>query len=439
MAASDRPTPIRPGLESRPQAAGEAPIEAASGDAASSDLTGLGAVYPVSEVTRYLRELLEHDRHLSGVWISGEISNLNVASSGHIYFTLKDARGALRCAFFRNKNAGQRDRLEPGAAYLVFGSLSLYEQRGDLSLIVEFVRPEGIGPLQAEFERRRARFEEEGLFDPSRKRPLPRFPLRVGVVTSPTGSVLHDIQTVLARRWPLASLLVQPAVVQGPEAAPMVADAIRRLDRDHAPDVIIVARGGGSQEELWAFNEEPVVRAIHAARTPIVSAVGHETDTTLADLAADVRAPTPSAAAELVGPDRVEVARDIDAREARTTVSFTRRLGHQSEAVDRLHTRLDRRAPDVPRLRDGVASMATRSSRALDATLARHAERTLMLSERLTALSPLATLDRGYAIVERPEGGMATSAASLAPGDRVRLRFADGTRDATIDEGAPEA
>ena len=429
MTTSDLPTPIRPNVET-------------AGDTApsidSGDFPGLGAVYPVSEVTRYLRELLEHDRHLSGVWISGEISNLNAASSGHIYFTMKDARGALRCAFFRNKNVGQRDRLEAGAAYLVFGSLSLYEQRGDLSLIVEFVRPEGIGPLQAEFERRRARFEDEGLFDPSRKRALPRFPLRVGIVTSPTGSVLHDIQTVLARRWPLASLLVQPAAVQGPEAAPMIADAIRRLERDHAPDVIIVARGGGSQEELWAFNEEPVVRAIHAARTPIVSAVGHETDTTLADLAADVRAPTPSAAAELVGPDRVEVSRDVDAREARATVVFTRRLAAHTEAVDRLHRRLDRRAPDVPRLRDGVASTTARASRALDAALARRIERSSMLAERLAALSPLATLDRGYAIVQRPGGGAVTAAANLEAGERVRIRFADGRRDARI-EGAPDA
>ena len=257
-------------------------------------------VYPVSQVTRYLRELLETNRHLTEIWVAGEVSNLSLASSGHIYFTLKDARGALRCAFFRNRNVGQRDRLSEGASLIVYGSLSLYEQRGDLSFVVDFVQPEGTGALAAEFERRRARFEEEGLFAPGRKRELPRFPRRVGVVTSATGAVFHDICDVLGRRWPLAEIVLQPAPVQGDGAAPAVAEAIRTITHEQDLDVLIVARGGGSTEDLWAFNEEPVIRAIFASPVPVVSAVGHETDTTLSDLVADVRAPTPSAAAELV-------------------------------------------------------------------------------------------------------------------------------------------
>jgi exodeoxyribonuclease VII large subunit len=354
----------------------------------------VGPVYPVSEVTRYLRELLEHDRHLSGIWVSGEISNLNLASSGHAYFTLKDDRGALRCAFFRNRNAGQRERLENGASYLVHGSLSLYEVRGELSFVVEFVQPEGVGALQAEFERRKARFEEEGLFALDRKRALPRFPERVGVVTSATGAVFHDIQTVLDRRWPMATLLLQPTAVQGPEAAPMIADSIRLLDREHTPDVIIVARGGGSWEELWPFNEEPVVRAIHGARAPVVSAVGHETDTTLADLVADVRAATPSAAAELVSPDRVEIEREVDARVASAGLALTRRVARAHESTAGARARLVRGLPNIERGRERVAALAERGLRGTLLARARRDERISAYLDRLRALSPLATLER---------------------------------------------
>ncbi|MFN8639069.1 MAG: exodeoxyribonuclease VII large subunit [Dehalococcoidia bacterium] len=403
-----------------------------TGAVAASATPSVGPVYPVSEVTRYLRELLEHDRHLSNIWVSGEISNLNLASSGHAYFTLKDERGGVRCAFFRNRNAGQRDRLANGASYLVYGSLSLYEVRGELSFVVEFVQPEGVGALQAEFERRRARFEEEGLFALERKRALPRFPHRVGVVTSPTGAVFHDIQTVLARRWPLASILLQPTAVQGPEAAPMIADSIRILDREQSPDVIIVARGGGSWEELWPFNEEPVVRAIHGARAPVVSAVGHETDTTLADLAADVRAPTPSAAAELVSPDRVEIERDVDARVATAGLVLTRRLGRAREGVDLARVRLARGLPDLDRMRERIGRLGERALRGVTRAHQQRAERVESHIERLRALSPLATLERGYAVVEREAGGLASDGALLAEGERVRLRFRDGRRSAVI-------
>ena len=429
-----QPTPIRAGIEGVSSSAATEVL----GDAAPEAQSGVGPVYPVSEVTRYLRELLEHDRHLTDVWISGEISNLTVASSGHVYFTLKDAGGALRCAFFRNRNAGQRDRLEQGASYLVYGSLSLYEARGDLSLVVEFVRPEGVGPLQAEFERRRARFEEEGLFAPERKRALPRFPMRIGLVTSPTGAVLHDVQTVLERRWPLATLLIQPTAVQGPEAAPMIADSLRQLDREQAPDVMILARGGGSQEELWPFNEEPVVRAVHGARAPVISAVGHETDTTLADLAADVRAATPSAAAELVAPDRLELGREIAGRHARASLLAGRRVANALEAAAKTRARLERRAPDVGRRMEHVTALEAAAHRALDGTLARHAERSSMLRQRLEALSPQATLERGFVLVQRPDGGTVTSAAALKAGETVGLRFHDGRLTARIEDGTPQ-
>lgn len=401
--------------------------------AIASPTSTVGPVYPVSEVTRYLKELLEHDRHLSGIWVSGEISNLNLASSGHAYFTLKDERGALRCAFFRNRNAGQREHLENGASYLVHGSLSLYDVRGELSFVVEFVQPEGVGALQAEFERRKARFEEEGLFAVERKRSLPRFPERVGVVTSPTGAVFHDIQTGLDRRWPLAKLLLQPTVVQGPEAAPMIADSIRLLDREQSPDVIIVARGGGSWEELWPFNEEPVVRAIHGARVPVVSAVGHETDTTLADLVADMRAATPSAAAELVSPDRVEIKRDVDARVASAGLALTRRVARAHESTTGARARLVRGLPSIERARERVAALTERGLRGAVLVRTRRDEWIMANLARLRALSPLATLERGYAVVQRPDGAAVTSADGLAEGERVSLRFRDGQRDARIE------
>ncbi len=409
------------------------PITAGVVTADVSATAGVGPIYPVSEVTRYLRELLEHDPHLSRIWVSGEISNLTTASSGHAYFTLKDERGALRCVFFRNKNVGQRHRLANGAAFLVYGSLSVYEARGDISFVVEFVQPEGVGALQAEFERRRARFEDEGLFAPERKRPLPRFPHRIGVVTSPTGAVFHDIQTVLDRRWPLATILLQPTVVQGPEAAPMIADSIRLLDREQAPDVIIVARGGGSIEDLWPFNEEPVVRAIHGARVPVVSAVGHETDTTLADLAADVRAPTPSAAAELVSPDRFELEREIDGRVAAAGLVLERRLARAREGTDVARVRLVRALPDLDRLRERVGGLVTRAHRGVALGRSHRTEQVAAHVDRLRALSPLATLERGYALVEREDGARAGSAAALREGERVRLRFRDGRRTAVVE------
>lgn len=390
-------------------------------------------VYPVSQVTRYLRELLESNHHLTEVWVAGEVSNLSLASSGHIYFTLKDGRGALRCAFFRNRNVGQRDRLHEGASLIVYGSLSLYEQRGDLSFVVEFVQPEGTGTLAAEFERRRARFEEEGLFALERKRALPRFPRRIGVVTSATGAVFHDICDVLGRRWPLAEIVLQPAPVQGDGAAPAVADAIRAITRGEELDVLIVARGGGSTEDLWAFNEEPVIRAIFGSPVPVVSAVGHETDTTLADLVADVRAPTPSAAAELVAPDRTAVAHHVDTLQRHAELQLVRSLATAHEGLDHRTLRLTQSAPDLDWLRRSVAERLERSAAAVSRRLIEATSGLDRHAARLASLSPLATLSRGFAVVTRPDGTSAASASAVAAGDAVTIRWHDGVHAARIE------
>ena len=397
-------------------------------------------VYPVRQVTRYLRELIESNRHLAQIWVAGEVRNLSAASSGHIYFTLADeqARAGLRCAFFRQRNIGQRERLSEGVSVVVYGSLSVYEPRGELSFIVEFVQPEGTGAQAAEFERLRALFEADGLLAPERKRPLPAFPQRIGVVTSATGAVLHDIIDVLGRRWPLAAVLVQPTQVQGEGAGALIAEALRALSEratpERRPDVIILARGGGSAEDLQAFNEEPVGRAIFASPVPVVSAVGHETDTTLADLVADLRAPTPSAAAELVAPDRIEVAQRIDAISRRGEAWLARLLRDDHERLVRRTAALDAGLPDLDAAWRAIDRREEAAARVLGERIGVSRERTTAIAGRLTALSPQATLDRGYAVVERADGTLATSAAVLQRGEAVALRLRDGVRGARIED-----
>src|SRR3990172_7585678 len=265
--------------------------------------------YRVSWLARYLKELIESDLRLSNIWVDGEVSNLSRSSAGHLYFTLKDEEAQLRCVMFRRAHGGAP--VENGAQVLAHGNVSFYEARGDLQLIVDFVQAAGVGVWQAQFERLKEQLEAEGLFDPARKRSLPEFPQRIGVVTSPVGAALHDICNVVGRRWPLAEIVLAPTPVQGPDAVPGIIGGIEQLNRRGDIDVIIAGRGGSSIEELWAFNEELVARAIFASVVPVVSAVGHETDVTIADFVADRRAPTPSAAAELVVPDRAEVAARI--------------------------------------------------------------------------------------------------------------------------------
>ena len=394
-------------------------------------------VRTVWQVVRYLRELLAHDPLLADVWVAGEIANLTVAASGHLYFTLKDQGGQLRCVFFRSANVGQRGLITSGASLIAHGAVTVYETRGDLQLIVDFVQPAGVGAEQAEFERRRARFEAEGLFDPARKRALPRFPRRIGVVTSASGAAFHDIQTVLERRWPLATILFRPAVVQGEEAAVSVAEAVRDIAPlyapDRWPDVLIVGRGGGANDDLAAFNKEPVVRAIFGCPIPVVSAVGHETDVTLADLVADVRAPTPSAAAELVAPDRLDIARRVDALRGRQDVRMTRAVAAAREAAYRIAQRMERRLPDTAPLHRGVALHADALRHHALRTTAEARERIAGAVHRLRALSPTATLDRGYALVTREDGTPVPHARAVAAGNAIEVRWSDGRHAARVE------
>ena len=381
--------------------------------------------YTVSQVTSKIKGLLEKNRSLSNLWIEGEVSNLSIASSGHAYFNLKDERAVLQGVMFRNRQG--LELLANGVKVEAHGSVSFYEPRGTLNISVDLVAPQGLGELALELERLKAKLAAEGLFDPARKRPLPAFPSVVGVVTSPTGAVFHDIQNVLSRRYPLVKLVLSPATVQGAQAKESIAEALRRLDEEGGCDVIIVARGGGSLEDLWSFNEEAVARAIYACRTPVVSGVGHETDETIADYVADVRAPTPSAAAELVAPD----VRDLKATVVHLTHvmgrSLSVRMQHERNAVDRARRQLEAGLPDIATLRRRIDDQSRIGATAVASLSKQRRLEVDGLYQRLRGLDPRATLARGFAIVELTASGQAlTSKGQAQYGDALEITVSDG-------------
>lgn len=390
-------------------------------------------VYSVSEVATYLKELLETNPHLADLWISGEVSNLNRSPAGHVYFTLKDETSQLRCVFFRRPNMGMP--LQQGMQIVAHGRVSLYEVRGDLQFYVDFVQPEGVGVLHAQFERLKAQLEEEGLFDEARKRPLPRFPRRIGVVTSPVGAVFHDISNILGRRWPLAEVVLAPTAVQGPEAAPGVVSALAALNDEGAIDVTIVARGGGSLEELWAFNEEPVARAIYGSRVPVVSAIGHETDYTIADFVADLRAPTPSAAAELVAPDRLEVTVRLSVLAASLLASCQGEVERRRAGVSQAVACLERPLPDMGRERQRIDDLWRQASTSLEAFLRQRQERLSGFAGELRSLDPKGTLARGYALIQR-DGHIVSSVGEVTGGERLSVRVKDGGFPVRVEKAA---
>ena len=384
----------------------------------------------VSQVANYLKDLLEADPILADLWVTGEVSNHVRAGSGHHYFTLRDAEGAIRCVQFRPARGSEF--LQDGAQVLVHGRISIYTVRGDLQFYVDQVKPEGVGALQQAFEELQRQLDAEGLFGIARKRELPGFPRRIGVVTSPTGAVIQDITNVLQRRYPLAELVLAATPVQGDSAAPGIVNAIGALNSEPGIDVIIIARGGGSIEDLWAFNEEIVARAIFASDIPIVSGVGHETDVTIADLVADVRAPTPSAAAELVAPDRRELTVAV-AGFAQTLSDRTSRLvSDQRMRLEQAVDRLGFLAPDTRMQRQRVDDLLRAAGQAVGRSLDIHRERLRSLERQLSTLDPSAILARGYAVVRGEDGATIKSIAGLAPGDSLDLALADGEVSAEI-------
>ncbi len=391
-------------------------------------------VYSVRQVASHLRELLETDLFLADLWISGEVSNLKRYPSGHSYFSLKEVDSTLTCVLFKGDNKGFQ--FEDGSAVVAHGRVSFYEPRGNLQFIVDFVQPEGVGALQAEYERLKARLQEEGLFDEGRKRPLPRFPQRIGVVTSPAGAVFHDICHVLERRWPAAELVLAPTAVQGPQAVAGIVGAIAALNAEPGIEVIIVARGGGSLEDLWSFNDEAVARAIFGSLLPVISGVGHETDTTIADFVADLRAPTPSAAAELIAPDRTEVSVRLSIA-AGTLLSCVQRQTEESRlAIGHAVTSIERAAPDVTRERQRTDDLTRSAQAAVEDLVAGFQKGLHGFNLALRSLDPYATLQRGYALVQR-NGHVVDTVTETKVGERLNVRVRDGDFPVRVDTESP--
>ncbi len=389
------------------------------------------AIYSVSQLSSHTRQTLERDSVLQDVWVNGEVANLARPGSGHSYFSLRDGKATMRCVMFRNSRGAQY--LVNGAAIVLHGRVSIYEQRGDLQLIADIAQPEGVGELQLKLEQLKLQLEQQGLFDQSRKRELPRFPEKIAVVTSPSGSVWHDIQNVVKRRYPLVELAIAPAPVQGEDAAPAIAEALQAAGDEPGVDLVIVARGGGSLEDLWAFNEEAVARAIFACPVPVVSAVGHETDHTIADLVADLRAPTPSAAAELVVPDRTELIAFAIAAAQGMDATMSRLMTAGIEGMQQLERRLHNSLPDLDVLRMRLDDRLRSARQMLAHMLSLNGERVESLSLRLEALSPRDTLRRGYAIVQRNDDGSVISKHVQAEaGDAIDITLTSGSLQAQV-------
>jgi exodeoxyribonuclease VII large subunit len=391
---------------------------------------GLGSarhVYTVSDLTTEVKAVLEDG--FSAIWVEGELSNFKHHTSGHMYFTLKDAQAQLRGVMFRGSNRLLRFRPEDGMAVLAFGSLTVYERRGEYQITVEHLEPKGVGALQVAFEQLKARLEGEGLFDPARKRPIPRLPRQVGIVTSPTGAVLQDMLTILGRRFPGLDILVHPVQVQGEGAAVDIARAIGRLGARSDLDVLIVGRGGGSLEDLWAFNEEVVARAIAACPIPVISAVGHETDVTIADFVADLRAPTPSAAAELVVAQRDELRQRVDELALRAEAAALGMIGmlHDRLRMLRRHLGVLNPVAQVARQAERLEGLRRRLQARWELVHLGRREHLARLAGRLDALSPLSILARGYSICfSLPAREVVRDVSGVPVGGRVAVRVHRG-------------
>lgn len=394
-------------------------------------------VYTLSRLTGLVKNILERSAELQNIWVDGEISNLTIARSGHAYFSLKDAESQFRCVMWRSALQKQKMTPREGDRVLVHGSVTVYAPRGEVQLQVNLLQPQGTGLLQLQLEELRMKLEAEGLFDESRKRDLPPLPKVIGVVTSESGAVWHDIQRVISRRYPLAELVLSPTLVQGELAPLSIVSALNLIQETAQPDVIIIGRGGGSIEDLWAFNDERVVRAIFAARVPIISAVGHESDFTLADDVADVRAGTPSIAAELATPDLTQV--DAALLETKRGLSRTivQALNQRLERLDDLQRQLTRLSPLVrlQMMHTELDSLSNRLNLASAHNL-KSAQREVVALERvLASLNPDAMFQRGFAYLEHAESNTPIRDISgVNSGDEIRATIRGGTLKGTVND-----
>ncbi|MEY2818992.1 MAG: Exodeoxyribonuclease 7 large subunit, partial [Chloroflexota bacterium] len=373
----------------------------------------------VSQLTFRIRRLLEDNPELQDVWVEGEISNLSRPASGHIYFTLKDKNASLRCVMWKTDAARTRPSMQEGAAVEVHGKIAVYEPQGQYQLIANLIRPKGEGALFQEFLRLKSMLEAEGLFDPERKREIPAYPQTIGIVTSATGAALRDMLNTIRRRQPLARVMLAPSPVQGVDAPPALVNAIQSLNRQ-SPDVILVARGGGSIEDLWAFNDERVIREIANSNAPIISGVGHETDFTLTDFAADLRAPTPTAAAELATQTTLDdLKSDLTLYSSRLTDLISGLLADHQASVSALASRLKYVSPErrIQSEYQHVDELSRRAVSALTHRIQLQSARVDGISKRLGALNPTGILSRGYAIITRKSDGKVVSQVAQAQGE----------------------
>ena len=385
-------------------------------------------VLSVSQLNQYVKTLLEGDDVLQSVSVRGEISNFSQPKSGHLYFSLKDGDGLIRCVMFRSRAQFVKFPLQDGLSVVARGAVTLYPKNGEYQLYVSALSRDGVGSLYLAYEKLRAKLESEGLFDEERKKPLPQYPKKIGIVTSPTGAAIRDMLRILKRRFPPAEILIVPAAVQGASAPAELADGIRRLNLRDDIDVIIIGRGGGSFEDLFCFNDETLARTVAASKIPVISAVGHETDFTICDFVSDLRAATPSNAAELAVPDRAELLSALYALPTRLARALTRENERRRERLDSLVGRPIFLRPETltrDRMRD-VDALSDRAVSAVRAAYSSKREGFTALAATLTALNPLATLSRGYAIAETPEGRPVVSVGERAVGDPVDVVLPDG-------------
>ena len=385
-------------------------------------------IYTVSQVNQYIKALLDRDRELTALYVRGEISNYKAYPSGHHYFSLKDGEGAIRCVMFKREAMSLRFRPENGMKVIAFGRVAVFPRDGQYQLYCTSLTPEGVGDLHLAFEQLKQKLYAEGLFDPAHKKPIPRFPKRIALITSSAGAAVRDMLRILGARWPMAEVFLLPVRVQGAEAPGEICAAIAWANQHQVADLIITGRGGGSMEDLWAFNDENLARTIYHSAIPVISAVGHEPDVTIADFVADLRAATPSNAAELAVPDQNEVAVWLHQMEGRLAQAMGRKLESARKDLDRAARCRALQDPMnyVDDKRMVLDYQREKLAAGLNAALNRERQRFGQLASKLDALSPLKVLGRGYAIPRKADGGVVRSVTDVAPGDPLKLRVADG-------------
>ncbi len=393
-------------------------------------------IYSVSQINRTISRILQKQPQLSNVWVKGQISNLSRPNSGHIYFSLKDDSGIIKGVMFKSNASKLQFQLRDGEEVLVQGKIDIYAASSHYQININTIEPLGEGALQRAFEDLKQKLAEEGLFNDVHKKPLPRYPQKIGVITSATGAAIQDIHHGIQKRYPIAELLLYPTLVQGENAPPQIVKAIRAMNRRKDIEVLIVGRGGGSIEDLWAFNEEVVARAIFASEIPIISAVGHETDFTISDLVADHRSPTPTAAAEQAVPDKDELITQLEQWLKRLANASQNRLGVLKGVLTDLNSRLspERRRDAINNLSQSIDDLEAAYQRAITEKLKTESNNLQAMSARLHGVSPLATLERGYSISRNMSGEIITSSSQLSKGDELDVTLSKGSLRCTVDE-----